>query len=140
LDLERTNKLKLLQAKRSAKKCVNKQRVVEKSVFKIKKSYEKVYFCSTQVVFMKRKSDGVKQIYYWANDTGSAEVDFILEHDNKIVPIEVKANENLQSKSLKTFSSKYSEIHCFRTSLSDFRIENWMTNIPLYGVKRLFVI
>jgi predicted AAA+ superfamily ATPase len=91
-----------------------------------------------QFVLQEFKSEGMKQIYYWANDTGSAEVDFLLEFENKILPIEVKASENLQSKSLKTFSSKYPDIHCFRTSLSNFRNENWMTNIPLYGVKQLF--
>jgi hypothetical protein len=91
-----------------------------------------------QFVLQEFKSKGMKQIYYWANDTGSAEVDFLLEFENKILPIEVKASENLQSKSLKTFSSKYPDIHCFRASLSNFRNENWMTNIPLYGVKQLF--
>jgi len=91
-----------------------------------------------QFVLQEFKSEGMKQIYYWANDTGSAELDFLLEFENKILPIEVKASENLQSKSLKTFSSKYPDIHCFRTSLSNFRNENWMTNIPLYGVKQLF--
>jgi predicted AAA+ superfamily ATPase len=90
-----------------------------------------------QFVLQEFKSEGMKQIYYWANDTGSAEVDFLLEFENKILPIEVKASENLQSKSLKTFSSKYPDIHCFRTSLSNFRNENWMTNIPLFGVKQL---
>jgi predicted AAA+ superfamily ATPase len=91
-----------------------------------------------QFVLQEFKSEGMKQIYYWANDTGSAEVDFLLEFENKILPIEVKASENLQSKSLKTFSSKYPDIHCLRASLSNFRNENWMTNIPLYGVKQLF--
>jgi len=90
-----------------------------------------------QFVLQEFKSEGMKQIYYWANDTGSAEVDFLLEFENKILPIEVKASENLQSKSLKTFSSKYPDIHCFRKSLSNFRNENWMTNIPLFGVKQL---
>jgi hypothetical protein len=91
-----------------------------------------------QFVLQEFKSEGMKQIYYWANDTGSAEVDFLLEFENKILPIEVKASENLQSKSLKTFSLKYPDIHCLRASLSNFRNENWMTNIPLYGVKQLF--
>ena len=80
------------------------------------------------------------QVHYWSNDSGSAEIDFIFEQDSKIIPLEVKAGENLQAKSLKTFSLKYPEIHCFRTSLSDYREESWLTNIPLYsiGVKTIF--
>jgi predicted AAA+ superfamily ATPase len=74
------------------------------------------------------------QIHYWSNDSGSAEIDFIFENDNKIIPLEVKAGENLQAKSLKTFSIKYPEIHCYRTSLSNYRKESWLTNIPLYGI------
>jgi predicted AAA+ superfamily ATPase len=80
------------------------------------------------------------QVHYWSNDSGSAEIDFIFEQDSKIIPLEVKAGENLQAKSLKTFSLKYPEIHCFRTSLSGYREESWLTNIPLYsiGVKTIF--
>lgn len=80
------------------------------------------------------------QVHYWSNDSGSAEIDFIFEQDSKIIPLEVKAGENLQAKSLKTFSIKHPEIHCYRTSLSDYREESWLTNIPLYsiGLKTIF--
>lgn len=90
-----------------------------------------------QFVLQEFKSSGIKQLYYWANDSGSAELDFILEKENVIYPIEVKSSENLKSKSLKTFSLKYPEIYCYRTSLSDYRKENWMTNIPIFGIKSL---
>lgn len=74
------------------------------------------------------------QFHYWSNDNGSAEIDFIFENNSHIIPLEVKAGENLQAKSLKTFSIKHPEIHCYRTSLSNYRQENWITNIPLYGI------
>ncbi len=74
------------------------------------------------------------QFHYWSNDSGSAEIDFIFENNSRIIPLEVKAGENLQAKSLKTFSNKHPEIHCYRTSLSNYREENWLTNIPLYGI------
>ena len=74
------------------------------------------------------------QFHYWSNDNGSAEIDFIFENNCHIIPLEVKAGENLQAKSLKTFSIKHPEIHCYRTSLSNYRQENWITNIPLYGI------
>lgn len=75
-----------------------------------------------------------KQIHYWANDSGGAEIDFIFEVNNTIIPLEVKANENLQSKSLKTFSLKNPSIYCYRTSLSNYREESWLTNVPLYAI------
>ena len=74
---------------------------------------------------------------YWANDSGSAEVDFMVEISGSIVPIEVKATENLQAKSLKTFAQKNPEIHCYRTSLSNYKSESWVTNVPLYAIQQL---
>jgi predicted AAA+ superfamily ATPase len=74
---------------------------------------------------------------YWANDSGSAEVDFMVEISSTIVPIEVKATENLQAKSLKTFAQKNPEIHCYRTSLSKYKMETWVTNVPLYAIHQL---
>jgi hypothetical protein len=66
-----------------------------------------------------------------------AEIDFIFEKKNQIIPLEVKANENLQAKSLKVFSQKYPNLHCWRTSLSNYREETWLTNLPLYGIDYL---
>lgn len=71
---------------------------------------------------------------YWSNDTGAAEVNFIFEKNNQIIPLEVKSAENLRSKSLKTFHEKNKGTHCYRTSLADYREEEWFTNIPLYGI------
>jgi predicted AAA+ superfamily ATPase len=87
-----------------------------------------------QFVLQELKATGQKQLFYWANDSGSAEIDFIFESHNTIIPLEVKASENLQAKSLKTFALKYPEIHCYKTSLSDYREESWVTNVPLFGV------
>jgi len=95
---------------------------------------------SEQFVLQELKATGIKNLFYWANDSGSAEIDFILESENQIYPLEVKSGENLQAKSLKTFSGKNPEIRCYRTSLSDFREESWMTNIPLYAISKLFSI
>lgn len=87
-----------------------------------------------QYVFQQLNDLFKKPLHYWANDSGSAELDFIFDHDNVLIPLEVKAAENLQSKSLKTFAAKNPGIHCYRTSLSDYREEGWMTNVPLYMV------
>jgi predicted AAA+ superfamily ATPase len=90
-----------------------------------------------QFVLQELKVTGQKQLYYWANDSGSAEIDFIFENHNTIIPLEVKANENLQAKLLKTFALKYPGIHCYKTSLSDYRQESWVTNVPLYGAREI---
>jgi hypothetical protein len=53
------------------------------------------------------------------------------------IPIEVKAEENLQAKSLKSFCQKYSPSLAIRTSMSDFRKEDWLTNLPLYAISEI---
>ncbi len=72
--------------------------------------------------------------FYWSSDTGTAEIDFITQIDGNNVPIEVKANENLQSKSLKSFVQKYNTKINVRTSMSSYRKEEWLINIPLYSI------
>ena len=72
--------------------------------------------------------------FYWSSDTGTAEIDFITQIDGNNVPIEVKANENLQSKSLKSFVQKYNTKINIRTSMSSYRKEDWLINIPLYSI------
>jgi predicted AAA+ superfamily ATPase len=71
-------------------------------------------------------------LYYFSSDS-HLEIDFVVQNeDDEIIPIEVKAAENLQAKSLKTFCEKFKPQTAIRTSLSDFRQESWMTNVPLY--------
>jgi predicted AAA+ superfamily ATPase len=68
---------------------------------------------------------------YWTG--GKSEVDFIFTDELKMIPLEVKAQENLKSQSLKSFYTKYG-IYCYRTSLSFYKKQDWLTNIPLYGI------
>jgi uncharacterized protein len=74
------------------------------------------------------------EIYYWVAENATAEIDFLIQKQNEIIPIEVKAEENLKSKSLKVYFEKYKSENIIRTSMNTFRIENWLTNIPLYAV------
>ena len=76
-------------------------------------------------------------IYYWSAERSTAEIDFLAQVLGEVVPIEVKAEENLQAKSLKTFYQKYSPETAIRTSMSDFRKEDWLTNLPLYAISEL---
>jgi uncharacterized protein len=71
---------------------------------------------------------------YWANEKNTAEVDFLLQTGGRVIPIEVKAGESLQAKSFKFFCEKYHPEIAVRTSLSDYREESWMINLPLYAI------
>lgn len=72
--------------------------------------------------------------YYWSSENSKGEVDFVVQHEDIIIPIEVKAEENLQSKSLRAFINRYPALHGVRFSMSDFRQQEWMTNYPLYAL------
>ena len=75
-----------------------------------------------------------EELYYWTAENAQAEVDFLVQYQNQIIPIEVKAEENLKAKSLKVFVDKYSPTTAIRTSMSKYRQQDWLTNIPLYGI------
>jgi len=78
-------------------------------------------------------SEGI-ETYYWSPEQGTAEVDFLIQAKGKVIPIEVKAEENLKAKSLKSFKDKFHPELSIRTSMSDFRKEETLTNLPLYGI------
>lgn len=77
-------------------------------------------------------------IYYWSSDNSRGEIDFLLQNDTEIIPVEVKAEENLQSKSLRSFIEKNPGLHGARFSMSDYRKQEWMTNFPLFAIQALF--
>lgn len=73
-------------------------------------------------------------IYYFSKDNSQLELDFVVQIGDEVFPIEVKAEENLQAKSLKVVLQKHENMHGLRFSMSDYRVENRMTNVPLYGI------
>jgi predicted AAA+ superfamily ATPase len=77
-------------------------------------------------------------IFYWSPGGARSSVDFVVQYWGKVIPIEVKAAENLQAKSLKVYYQRYKPQHSIRTSMSDYRKEEWMTNLPLYAIGGLF--
>lgn len=76
-------------------------------------------------------------LYYYTNDRGSCEVDFIVDTSSQIIPVEVKAEINLRAKSLKTYCEKYKPEIAVRTSMADFKKEDWLINLPLYAIDYL---
>ena len=73
------------------------------------------------------------QLYYYSKENSSGELDFLLQKGMQIVPIEVKAEENLQAKSLRAYCDKYKPEIAIRTSMANYRKQDWMTNVPLYA-------
>lgn len=72
--------------------------------------------------------------FYWMNDRGNAEVDFLIESEGKIIPIEVKAESNLKSKSLAVYRDKFEPDRVIRTAMVDYHPESWLVNVPLWGI------
>lgn len=73
-------------------------------------------------------------IGYWTNERSTAEVDFLLQTQGEVIPVEVKAEENLRAKSFKVFCENYTPSRAIRTSMRPYKEEPWMTNIPLYAI------
>lgn len=76
-------------------------------------------------------------IYYYTNDRNSCEIDFVVDTGRTVVPVEVKAEVNLRSKSLKSYREKYSPAASVRTSMSDHKEEDRLVNLPLYAIDRI---
>lgn len=75
--------------------------------------------------------------YYYSTPNSKGEIDFLIQGKTTIIPLEVKAEENLKAKSLKAFCDKYNPKYAIRTSMSDYREQDWMKNIPLYNIGRI---
>ena len=75
--------------------------------------------------------------FYFAKPNSQLEIDFLIQEKGNVVPIEVKAEENLRARSLRQFVADYSSSEAYRVSMSAFRRESWMTNLPLYAIESL---
>lgn len=77
-------------------------------------------------------------ICYWSNNSSLCEIDFLVQTEDRIIPIEVKAEENVKSKSLRIFVEKYySNLKGLRVSLLPYVDQDWMENIPLYAASTI---
>lgn len=74
------------------------------------------------------------ELFYWTAENATAELDFIIQKEQEIIPIEVKAEENLKAKSLKVFVENFENKNAIRTSMNKYRKEDWLENMPLYCV------
>lgn len=76
-----------------------------------------------------------KAPYYYSAENARMEIDFLVQGEADVIPIEVKAEENLRARSLRSFHEKYNPALSVRFSMSDFREQDWMVNVPLYEVE-----
>jgi predicted AAA+ superfamily ATPase len=87
-----------------------------------------------QFVMQQLRLNSERYIGYWTNDKSTSEVDFVIQEEGKVIPVEVKSGENLRSKSFRLFCEKYKPSKAIRTSLTDYKEEEWMINVPLYAI------
>lgn len=88
-----------------------------------------------QYVLQEFKTIGELPVFYWASNR--AELDFLIQYQNNIIPVEAKATINLQAKSLKSFRQKYEPKISIRTSLADYEENTGLFNIPLYDIENV---
>lgn len=90
-----------------------------------------------QYVLQQLKTVKGLDTYYWTNDRGSAEIDFLLDSGIEIIPLEVKAEKNLRAKSLKTYCEKFKPRTAIRTSMSDHKKEDRLLDLPLWAIETI---
>ena len=90
-----------------------------------------------QYVLQQLKTIRGLRVYYWTADRGTAEVDFVIDTGTDVIPVEVKAEQNLRAKSLRVYREKFDPTLSIRTSMADYRKEDWLLNLPLYALETL---
>lgn len=90
-----------------------------------------------QYVCQQLTATGTLTPYYWSAENSSGEVDFIYDHDGCVMPVEVKAEDNLRARSLRAFTEKYGIERSLRLSLAGARDQGWVLNLPLYAANIL---
>lgn len=79
-------------------------------------------------------------IYYYTNNRGSCEIDFVIDNGERVIPMEVKAEVNLKAKSLRTYREKYNPDISVRASMSNYKREEWLIYLPLYAIENIAVV
>lgn len=87
-----------------------------------------------QYVLQQMKSKGIEGIYYHTTDQSRLEIDFLIQREGKLLPIEVKAEGNVRSNSLSMLLQSRQELHAERYSMLPYKEQESMTNVPLYAV------
>ena len=74
------------------------------------------------------------ELYYYSTENSTGEIDFVIQKEQYCIPLEVKAEENLRARSLRAYCAKYRPEIAIRSSMSNYREQDWMVNVPLYAL------
>ena len=75
--------------------------------------------------------------YYFSSDSNKYEIDFMIQRGADVIPLEVKAEQNVHAKSLRAYYDKYHPAKALRLSMNDYREQDWVTNWPLFAIRCL---
>lgn len=78
--------------------------------------------------------------YYWTAERGTTEIDFVIDTGSDVIPVEVKAEVNLQAKSLKVYREKFQPRLSIRTSMADHKQEDGLLNLPLWAIETIKIV
>lgn len=87
-----------------------------------------------QYVLQQLRAETENTPYYYTSDSAKYEMDFMIQRGKNVIPIEVKAETNLQARSLKAYYQKFAPEYAVRTSMANYRRDDWLTNIPLFAI------
>ena len=90
-----------------------------------------------QYVLQQLLSDTSYTPYYYTSESGKYELDFMIQKSGLVIPIEVKAEENIKSKSLRAYYDKYQPEEVYRLSMKEYQEQDWMINIPLWATGKI---
>lgn len=77
-------------------------------------------------------------IYYHSVDKSTIEIDFLVQFDGKVLPIEVKAETNVRAKSMRVFIMNHPDLMGVRFSMLPYQQQDWLVNVPLYACTTFF--
>lgn len=98
-------------------------------------------FVLSQIKSLELHDEMDKNIFYYSKDNSSMEVDLVVQTSDRVIPTEVKAEENVRAKSLRTFiTEEFADLKLkgLRTSMKSYVDQEWMENIPLYATEAYF--
>ena len=91
-----------------------------------------------QYVLQQMVAAGLRDICYYSAEDSRMEMDFLIQREGELVPIEVKGGNNVKSTSLHNYLVSHPELHAIRFSLLPYREQTNLTNVPLYAVSQSF--
>lgn len=90
-----------------------------------------------QFVLQQLLAQGIRDVYYYSADDSRMEMDFLIQREGKLLPIEVKGGTNVKATSLHNYLANHPELHAVRLSMLPYKEQDFLTNIPLYAAEAI---